>query len=359
MLSPCYWPEVRRGTERTIHGLSSQLLARGVDVRLITSAPQRLPSYDVEDGLPILRLPRPWDRRFERRWYEHYVTHLPLSYAALRMWGGDIVHAWYQTDALVGARWKRKTGTPLVFSYMGVPDHPGLTLRRRRLQITVDAVKAADAVVGVSAYVASQFERWLGVGDARVIFPPIDLEVFQPMPDLRADEPTIVCAATPDEPRKRIPLLVAAFERVRREHPLARLLLQRPSDPAMATALDSPGIEWVDPAEPIATQYASAWVSALPSVGDAFGMVLAESLACGTPVVASNRDALPEVVDRPGIGCLFHGDEPKALAGALLDAIELSQDPATAPACRARAEDFSPQRCADAYEALYAELLDR
>ena len=358
MLAPCYWPEVRRGTERTIHGLSRELLARGQEVRLITSAPQRRPTYDVEDGLPILRLPRPPDRRHERRMYEHYVTHVPLSYLALRAWGGDVAHAWYQADARAAGRWARRTGKPAILSYMGVPDPHGMRLRRMRLEITVEATKAVDVVVGVSDYVAFMFRKWLGV-QARTIYPPIDVDAFRPMPGQRSEEPSIFCAAGAEEHRKRIHLLVAAHKHVRSEHPKARLWLLEPSRPDLKEALEAPGVEFVDPgraAEHLPRLYASAWVSALPSLGDAFGMVLAEALACGTPVVATNSDALPEVVDRPEIGRLFDGDEPKALAKALLEAIELSQDPGTAAACRARAEDFSPQRCADQYQALYREL---
>jgi glycosyltransferase involved in cell wall biosynthesis len=85
-------------------------------------------------------------------------------------------------------------------------------------------------------------------------------------------------------------------------------------------------------------------------------MVLAESLACGVPVVASDADALPEVVDRDTIGRLFDGDE-HSLATALLEALELAEDPQTAAACRSRSEDFSIERCVQAHEALYGELV--
>jgi glycosyltransferase involved in cell wall biosynthesis len=64
-----------------------------------------------------------------------------------------------------------------------------------------------------------------------------------------------------------------------------------------------------------------------------------------------------EVVDSPRIGRVFAGDEPAALAGALLEALELAADPATSAACRARAERFSTGRCADAYVALYEEVI--
>ena len=42
----------------------------------------------------------------------------------------------YSSDALAAARWARRTGRPSVFAYMGVPDRPGLTDRRLRLETT-------------------------------------------------------------------------------------------------------------------------------------------------------------------------------------------------------------------------------
>jgi phosphatidylinositol alpha-mannosyltransferase len=79
-------------------------------------------------------------------------------------------------------------------------------------------------------------------------------------------------------------------------------------------------------------------------------------MACGTPVVGAAREAIPEVVDSPAVGRLFEGSEPGALAAALLEAIDLAGDPATAAACRARAEQFSWARTTEAYLRLYREL---
>ena len=99
-------------------------------------------------------------------------------------------------------------------------------------------------------------------------------------------------------------------------------------------------------------------LSALPSWGEAFGLVLAEALACGTPVVGADREGIPEVLGGDErVGRLFSGDEPAALARALLDALELAGADATAAACRARAEVFGADRCAERHAALYAQLL--
>ena len=359
LMSPCFWPEVKRGGERIVRGLADGLIARGHRPRLITSHPGK-PARRVEDGLPILRSWRPPDGRLRRRAYEDYLTHVPFSYAALRAGHDQLAQAVYPTDALAAARWSRVTGRPSILSYLGVPDHPGLCHRRLRLEITLRAAAGCSAVTALSRTAADGFRHWLGV-EARVIYPGVDLEAF-PLGGERAEAPTIFCAATPDQPRKRVPLLASAFRLVRRERPGARLLVLRPRDPALERALSesTDGLDFLDPVEDpraLAEAYGRAWVSALPSRGDSFGLVLVEALACGRPVVASNLDALPEVVDREDIGRLFDGDDERALAKALLEALELAEDPATPRACRARAEGFSIERCVSAHEELYRELL--
>ena len=79
-------------------------------------------------------------------------------------------------------------------------------------------------------------------------------------------------------------------------------------------------------------------------------------MACGTPVVGSDREAIPEVIASDAVGRLFAGDDPRALADALLEALDLAADPATAAACRAHAEGYSWDRTTEAYLDLYREL---
>ncbi len=214
-------------------------------------------------------------------------------------------------------------------------------------------MRGANAVVALSETARDWFWRWLGV-EARVIAPGVDLAAFTGDPAARADAPTILCAADAAEPRKRVGLLAEAFARVRRERPGARLIVA-----AGPAAPEGPGIEArdLDDTGALAAANREAWVAALPSWGEAFGLVLIEALACGTPVVGADREAIPEVLggdDR--IGRLFSGEDPAALAGALLAALELAEDPGTAARCRARAEAFSWDATTDAYVRLYDEV---
>lgn len=365
LLVPCYWPEVRRGSERFVRDLADGLIARGQRPRLITSHPGAREDA-VEGGLPVARLRRPPQRALVRRAYEDYLTHVPLSYVELERGRDEVAHALYPTDGLAAAWWARRRRRPAVLSYMGIPSLEWLHRRHLRLRVTRRAIAGADAIVALSETAAAAFRSVFGI-DARVIHPGVDLAAFAPDRAPSAPTPTIFCAAALDAPAKRVPLLAEAFERVRRERGDARLVLSRPRDAGVAARvlgrtpaeLERAGIELreVDDRDALAEAYCEAWVCALPSLGEAFGLVLLEALACGTPVVGTRHASLPELVDRETIGRLFEGEDPDALARALLDALRLPEDPATAAACRERAEQFSIARCATAYESLYDELL--
>jgi glycosyltransferase involved in cell wall biosynthesis len=348
---PTYWPEVRRGAERLVHDLATGLAAAGDDVRVVTSQPARgtvvrarAPLRAVEDGVEVLRLPRLPGGRLERRRFEPHIQTLPLLYAALRAGHDDVIHAFQAGDAAVAAR----IDTPSVYAHMGIPHRAWLTARRGRLALVQDALECT-ATTALSEHARDAFHRWLGV-EAQVIPPPIDTTTFSPGGE-RTEHPTIICAADAREPRKRVALLIEAFHAVRRTHPQAQLWL----DASTARTI-APGVELKDMTD-LPALYRQAWVSALPSWGEAFGLVLAEALACGTPVVGANREGIPEVLggdDR--IGRVFDGDDPEPLTRALLETLELAQDPQTAAQCRARAERFSVQSCVNAHQRLYRSL---
>lgn len=87
--------------------------------------------------------------------------------------------------------------------------------------------------------------------------------------------------------------------------------------------------------------------------GEPFGLVLVEAMACGTPVAALSRGAVPEIV-RDGVsGGVFESLE--ALIAGLPRVYALDRTVVRAHA----AEHFDTRRMVDAYERLYERLVMR
>jgi glycosyltransferase involved in cell wall biosynthesis len=84
-----------------------------------------------------------------------------------------------------------------------------------------------------------------------------------------------------------------------------------------------------------------------------FGLVMAEAMACGTPVIATPRGAATEVVSDGHTGWLCAGVDEMVSAIDRLDVISPDD-------CRARVkEKFSAESMTDGYERLFERLLTR
>jgi glycosyltransferase involved in cell wall biosynthesis len=83
-----------------------------------------------------------------------------------------------------------------------------------------------------------------------------------------------------------------------------------------------------------------------------FGLFLVEAMACGTPVVATRRGSIPEVIEHGVTGFVVDSLEEARAALDRLDAI-------SPEACRKRAEErFDVPRMADDYVAAYERILE-
>jgi glycosyltransferase involved in cell wall biosynthesis len=355
LLNFAYWPEVRRGNERLVHDLAVELARRGSEPAIVTSHPGS-GERSVEEGVEVIRNRRPPDAPLRLRRFQPHLTHVPLSYRELQRGRFDLAHAFFPTDALAATRWGAAAGRPSVFTLTGIMGRENVSNYRFRKQVLENATRRSDVVLTISRAARDAVWRWLAV-EPRVIYPGVDLDHFAP--GERAERPTIACASDPGDRRKRVDLLVRAFAVVRAVRRDAELLLMRPADARLAGDLErEEGVRLLDAGSDTAPRMlATAWVSALCSLREAFGLVLVESLACGTPVVASRDGALPEIVDRPEVGLLFDGDDERAVSKALLEALELAADARTVAACRDRAAEFSSAATAAAHQELYRELV--
>src|ERR1700730_613439 len=83
-----------------------------------------------------------------------------------------------------------------------------------------------------------------------------------------------------------------------------------------------------------------------------FGLVMMESMACGTPVIAYPRGSVPEIIDHGINGFLVHGQESAARAVARISEVDRKR-------CRKCFEErFTAKRMTEDYLVLYERLVN-
>lgn len=91
----------------------------------------------------------------------------------------------------------------------------------------------------------------------------------------------------------------------------------------------------------------------LINFAEPFGLSVIEAMACGTPVIATRRGSMPELIEHGVTGFLV--DTPDEALAAIERAGEIDR----AAVRRAVADRFSVDRMADAYIGLYRDILGR
>ena len=190
----------------------------------------------------------------------------------------------------------------------------------------------AAAIVSDSEYSKRAIVERLGVSAAKVSVIPVALgSEFKPASLTAAARArygltsAYVLYVGNFNPHKNIPRLIRAFGLlpgpVRSRHSLVLAGGYGDGRPELARLADSLGLTdrvvfsgRVDDAD-LPALYAEAAVYVTPSLEEGFGATVLEAMACGTPVLSSNRAALPEVVGDAGL--LFDAEREVELAEVL------------------------------------------
>ena len=325
------WPEVRRGGERFLHELAGALARRGNDVTIIAGA--RGWSVKREGGVRVIRIPRgdPGSVFRAERWFGRLVV------PALIAGRFDVVHSLGARDASgalrAGVLHRARTvytnlGLPLLESWQRRPD------RRSHERV----VREIDVYGCLSRYASDCLRE--GFGRTGALTPGgVRLARFRPGTE-RMSEPTLLYSGALDEPRKNVATLLEAVAILSRTEPRVRLWLSGPGDAsallerAPAAARERTDVLPLGSPDDQPQRYGAAWATVYPTQNEAFGLVLVESLACGTPVVASDHASLPELVE-DGAGTMARLGDAHALAEACASALELAQRPGIRDECRA------------------------
>lgn len=350
--------EVQRGGERYLDDLAWHLRSAGHRVDLIagTAGPSRT---EVVDGIRHRRV-----HHREGRLVRRYGLLPPDSIGAaalptLLRHRYDVVHGFTESAALAA----RLAGQRTVFTTLGMRDTGAFAGKRRDWVAFRAAVRLAHATTAVSEAAAGRVTDLTG-HPAIGLYAGVRLDRFPLEPAPRTGPPRLLFASDRSERRKGLRVLLAAMGRVLDRHPDARLVLAAPGeDPGAYDDLPDGGarvraaVDDLGPDVALDELYRSSTVTVLPSSHEALGLVLVESLASGTPVVACPGGGPAEVVSTPDVGRLSAFGDAGALAFALLEAIALARLPGTAERCAAHASRWDwATRVGPEHEALYESV---
>jgi glycosyltransferase involved in cell wall biosynthesis len=277
-------------------------------------------------------------RRYGRGWKDHWL-YTPWAFDHLSAVAGEAVRR-AAPDAVLQSGVLFGPGRPPAQPYHLYVDHtraiaeryepsPGLprplppdpAWRAREEKI----YRGAETIFSMSAFAARSLVRDYGVDPGRVSVVGAGPNVTPAAAAPAAERaPAILFVGRSFAP-KGGPDLVEAFRRVRSIHRRAALWIVSQEPPAQLPE----GAVFHGALRPdaLAVLLARASLFALPTLREAFGLVLLEAMAFGLPVVATAIEAIPEIVSAGETGLLVPPRDPAALADACA---ALLADPARA-----------------------------
>lgn len=266
-------------------------------------------------------------------------------------------------------RWARRARVPAVMVSHETADGvlrtwglPEPLARRAADSLNTRTAHVYSRVVCTTGFAEREFVR---VGARNVVRAPLGVDLMERRPALRdpglrarharVDETLLVMVSrlsVEKRPGMALDALEALLRRGRRavlvvagDGPL-RARLERH---ARARGLPVTFLGHVSDRAALGALQASADVCLAPGPAETFGLAALEAMACGTPVVASARSALPEVIGSAGATA---AGGPETFA----DAVELllaRAEPGRREAARARAECFGWGAAVEAFLAAH------
>ncbi len=337
MVCPYSW-DVPGGVQVHIRDLAEEFISRGHDVSVLAPGDDdaAMEPYVVSAGRAV---PVPYNGSIAR------LTFGPVSASRVRRWLADgkfdVVHVHEPASPSLGLLTLWWAEVPVVATF-----HQA-NARSRAMSAAYGILQSAFEKISARIAVSEEARRLLveHLGGDPVLIPNgLHVDRFaaaKPRPEWQSPGGTLSFLGRLDEPRKGLPVLLKAWPQIFAARPGVRLLIAGRGDIDEARRKIPPecrdavtflgGVSDEDKA----AMLASSDIYVAPHTGgESFGIVLAEAMAAGAPVLASELGAFRALLDGGRLGALVPVGDADALAA---EAIALLEDPQRRAAMRAAA----------------------
>lgn len=274
------------------------------------------------------------------RWRQRFHSRSSLASPALRVVRSRVARRRLAADAdillHVGA-WAELPGRVRASYHDGnlavslAREEPVLDPRSRSVRRALEAdrrfYERMDVLLPMSDWLRRSFIDDFGQDPAKVVTvgAGANMHAVPQVPERTYDVPRFLFVGKQWE-RKGGPQLLEAFRLVRSERPEAELWIVGPE----RRPADEDGIHFVgrvsrateEGERQLGELYAGATAFAMPSVYEPFGIVFLEAMAYGLACIASDRCAMPEIVEEGVTGYVVGAFATEALAARLLELAE-------------------------------------
>jgi glycosyltransferase involved in cell wall biosynthesis len=393
ILSEPTYPRHPGGAGKVSHIMAAALVARGHVVHLVseTDGPRR---REEIDGVDVLRLPLSATGGSQERWawerarvlYEDLARELPLDRIDLVHDSGGFNSHFFPLSSLLA----EQHDLPLIAHFRF------LIHRRQTVALGIDSlspdllrgeacyrepsqcslVRRAQRVLCPSREEAAFIQRiYRPAGDRADVVPdPVNLHpLISPLERLslraklaRSGQRLILFGGRSEPVIKGADVVVAAFRRIAAARTDVRLLLAMPDAAPLRQALGPAAMSlgWIQNGRELDRLLAAVDVVWMPSRYESFGLMCAEALAAGTPVIGSPVGGLNDMIREGENGFLLPREGEESWEQALASrTLELLAEPERAARMGAEARRFaelhlSPERVAQRLESIYRETLE-
>ncbi len=338
-----------------IRELAREMGKRGhaVDIYTMAHQPQHEPLMNLGQNVRLIHLETGVDEEMPKVAIYDYIQRLACGAENFRKSDDlhyDLIHSHYWLSGLVGKQLQTWWHVPHIVMFhtlgavknsIGIGEYePDLRIESER-----EVVCNCDRIIASTAKEREDLVKHYGASPDKIAIIPcgVNLDLFKPIDkeiarkELGLNHQKVILFVGRIEPLKGLEQLLGALTHIEGEKPpllmivggdehsqgQVQMLQQRAKDLHIEDRVAFVGSV---AQEKLPLFYSAADICAIPSYYESFGMVALESLACGTPIVATNVGGMRSIIRHGEIGRVAKDNSPHNLASEISELLCRRED---------------------------------